>query len=332
VSEPKGAGIAWTEERATKERTTREGDVSKAPGGERTAVNWQAVLSAALIGAERAVVPPPPGAPVPPADPAGAPVAPLDPAGTLLDHAALLTVARRAGQLAGTAEPPAPAAADPRPAVSPAAGRRLRRILGGENAELLHEWLTAVVTRGLRPPPQYLPALLDRARRVAASNPDPDEARLRSLVAAAGGPRAIWLAGLNPAWSWLIAAQQETPSGQQAGAPPGAARLSGAEAAMALEMIGAQPDITGVAQLMAGVPGPWPAALTARVLSVATGALARTPLNASRVIRLAGVRADPALGAPDGMADFSPQAPQVLHTMLAVLRFRYDMLRELDAG
>jgi len=101
---------------------------------------------------------------------------------------------------------------------------------------------------------------------------------------------------------------------------------------MALEMIGAQPDITAVAQLMAGVPGPWPAALTARVLSTATSALARTPLNASRVIRLAGVRADPALGAPDGMADFPPQAPQVLHTMHAVLRFRYDMLRELDAG
>jgi hypothetical protein len=223
--------------------------------------------------------------------------------------------------------------------VSPAAGRRLRRILGGENAELLHEWLAAVVNRGLRPPPQYLPALLDRARRVAASNPDPDEARLRSLVAVAGGPRAVWLAGLNPAWSWLVVGQQAAPSGQQsvppgqqAGQPPRAARLSGAEAAMALEMIGAQPDITAVAQLMAGVPGPWPAALTARVLSAATGALARTPLNASRVIRLAGVRADPALGAPDGMADFSPQSPQVLHTMLSVLRFRYDMLRELDAG
>jgi hypothetical protein len=281
--------------------------------------NWQAVLSAALIGSERAVVPPPPGAPVPPADPAGA----------LLDHAALLTVARRAGQLAGSAEPPEPAAADPRPAVSAAAGRRLRRILGGEAAPaegggaLLHEWLTAVTERGLRPPPQYLPALLDRARRVAASNPDPDEARLRGLVAAAGGPRAAWLAGLNPAWSWLLDGQQP---------PPPRAPLSGAEAAMALDMIGAQSDITGVAQLMAEVPGPWPAALTARVLSAATGALARTPLNASRVIRLAAVRADPALGAPDGMAEFSPQAPQVLHTMLSVLRFRYDMLRELDAG
>jgi hypothetical protein len=276
--------------------------------------NWQAVLSAALIGSERAVVPPPPGAPDPSADPAS----------LLLDHAALLTVARRAGQLAESAEPPEPAAADPRPAVSPAAGRRLARILNGENAELLHEWLYAVLDRGLRPPPQYLPALLDRARRVAASNPDPDEARLRGLVAVAGGPRAAWLAALNPAWSWLLTDEQT--------ATPARPRLSGVEAAMALEMIGAQPDITAVAQLMAEVPGPWPVALTARVLSTATSALARTPLNASRVIRLAGVRADPALGAPDGMAEFSPQAPQVLHTMLAVLRFRYEMLRELDAG
>jgi len=281
--------------------------------------SWQAVLSAALIGSERTVVPPPPGAPGPPADPAAA----------LLDHAALLTVARRAGRLAGSAEPPEPAAADPRPAVSPAAGRRLGRILGGEAAssgagDLLHEWLTAVVERGLRPPPQYLPALLDRARRVAASNPDPDEARLRGLVAAAGGPRAAWLASLNPAWSWLRGAQPATP------AQP--ARLPVGQAATALEMIDAQPDITAVAQLLAEMPGPWPAALTARALRAATSALARTPLNASRVIRLAGLRADPALGAPDGMADFSPQAPQVLHNMLSVLRFRYDMLRELDAA
>jgi hypothetical protein len=276
-------------------------------------VNWSAVLSAALIGSERAVVPPLPGAPPQPTDPAGA----------LLDHAALLTVARRAGQLAGSAEPPEPAADDARPAVSAAAGRRLVRILSGENAELLSEWLSAATGAGLRPPPHLLPTLLDRARRVASANPDPDEARLRGLVAAAGGPRATWLASLNPAWSWLAA----TPP-----AAPAPARLSGAEAATALEMIGAQDDITGVAQLMAEVPGPWPAALTARVLSAATSALARTPLNASRVIRLAGVRADPALGAPDGMADFSPQAPQVLHSMLSVLRFRYEMLKELTGG
>jgi len=280
--------------------------------------DWQAVLTAALIGTERAVVPPPPlGFPKP------EPGTTTDPASALLDQAALLTVARRAGCRPETAEPPASAGDDPRPAVSEAAGARLRRILGGENADLLHEWLNAAVAHGLRPPPELLPALLDRARRVAATNPDPDEARLRGLVATAGGARATWLAGLNPAWSWLVTEQPAAP-------PP--RRLTEADAERALALAEAQPDINALAQLMAAVPPPWPARLAAKVLTTATGSLSRTPLNASRVIRLAGTRADPALGAPGALADFPPQAPQVLHNMLAVLRFRYEMLRELDAG
>ena len=185
---------------------------------------------------------------------------------------------------------------------------------------MLHEWLNAAADHGLRPPPQLLPALLDRARRVAATNPDPDEARLRSLVATAGGARATWLAGLNPAWSWLLAEQLEEP-------PP--RRLTEADPERALALADAQPDINALAQLMAVVPAPSPATLAAKVLTRASGALSQTPLNASRVIRLAGTRADPALGAPGALADFPPEAPQVLHNMLAVLRFRYEMLREL---
>jgi hypothetical protein len=288
--------------------------------------SWQAVLTAALIGSERAVVPPPPA--VLPTGPAASSASPPDPAATLLDHAALLTVARRAGRRAGSADPLPAAAGDPRPAVSVAAGRRLTRILGGDSVpggggELLHEWLTAAVALGLRPPPQLLPALLDRARRAAASNPDPDEARLRGLVAAAGGPRATWLAGLNPAWSWLLAGQ-----------PPAPARayLTETGAGEVMEFLDRQPDTNALGALVTRVPGPWPAPLLQRVLALAAGGLTRTPLNASRVIRLAGVRADPALGAPGAMADFPPQAPQVFHNMLAVLRFRYEMLRELDAG
>jgi hypothetical protein len=280
--------------------------------------DWQAVLTAALIGSERAVVPPPP-----PGFPTGETSAHTDPAAALLDQAALLTVARRAGYRPETAEPLVVAADDASPAVSAAAGHRLRRILGGENAELLHEWLNAAVGRGLRPPPELLPALLDRARRVAATNPDPDEARLRGLVAAAGGARATWLAGLNPAWSWLLAGQPD---------PPPRRLLTEADAERILKQLDAQrEDINALAQLMAVVPAPWPARLAAKVLTRASRALSQTPLNASRVIRLAGTRADPALGAPGALADFPPEAPQVLHSMLAVLRFRYEMLRELDA-
>lgn len=235
----------------------------------------------------------------------------------------MLTVARRAGHRPESAEPLLVAADDPRPAVSPAAGHRLARILGGENSELLHEWLIAAVGRELRPPPQLLPALLDRARRVAATNPDPDEARLRTLVAAAGGARATWLAGLNPAWSWLLTEQPT---------PPPRPRLAEADAAKAMALVDAQPDINALAQLVMAIPGPWPAALAARVLTKASGALSRTPLNASRTIRLTGIRADPALGAPGALADFPAEAPQVLHNMLGVLRFRYEMLRELGSA
>jgi hypothetical protein len=70
-------------------------------------------------------------------------------------------------------------------------------MLSGENPDLLTEWLTAAVTRGLRPPAQLLPALLDRARRVSPADPE-----LRRLAAQAGGSRVRWLAGLNPDWAF----------------------------------------------------------------------------------------------------------------------------------
>jgi Family of unknown function (DUF5691) len=123
-----------------------------------------------------------------------------DPAAVLLDRAALLTAARRAGRRPDRAEPLPVCEPDPRPAVSPAAGRRLARMLGGEYPELLTEWLTAVADRGLQPPPQSLPALLDLARRTRAA-----DSGLVRLVAEAGGPRARWLAGLNPDWDFAAA-------------------------------------------------------------------------------------------------------------------------------
>jgi hypothetical protein len=191
---------------------------------------WQDLVTASLIGTERAPVPPVriPGWPAtdnPAADdhsaakftqggavdqravlfdPAETPLdpaeTPLDPAETLLDQAALLTAARRAGRPAGHAEPLPTAGPDPRPLVSTAAGDRLAWMLRGEHPELLTEWLTAAVERGLRVPAQLLPGLLDRARRVSPADPE-----LRRLVAAAGGPRARWLAGLNAEWTFAAA-------------------------------------------------------------------------------------------------------------------------------
>jgi len=160
---------------------------------------WQDLVTASLIGTERAGVP----AVADPGLPVRAGGVPDDPAALLLDRAALLTVARRGGRPAGQAEPPPAAEPDPAPAASPAAGRRLARMLGGEHPDLLAEWLTAAVARDRRAPDHLLPALLDRARRTPPSGPE-----LRLLSAQAGGSRARWLAGLNPDWTFVTAQAQ----------------------------------------------------------------------------------------------------------------------------
>jgi Family of unknown function (DUF5691) len=155
---------------------------------------WRDLVTASLIGTERSVVPAVAVPGLPPAEDD-----PGDPAVVLLDRAALLTAARRAGRRPDRAEPLPVCALDPRPTVSPAAARRLRRLIGGEQPDLLTEWLTAAVARGLLLPPQLLPALLDRARRIR-----PADQGLPGLLAAAGGPRARWLADLNPDWEHAV--------------------------------------------------------------------------------------------------------------------------------
>ncbi len=166
---------------------------------------WRDLVTASLIGTERAVVPPVqiPGRPSG-ADPT---TGSSDPADLLLGRAALLTAARRAGRVPDRAEPPPAAEPDPRPAVSQAASRRLAAMLGGEHPDLLSEWLTTAVTRGLRPPAQLVPALLDRARRTT-----PAGAELRHLVVTVGGSRARWLAGLNPDWAFAAAEPTGAPA------------------------------------------------------------------------------------------------------------------------
>jgi Family of unknown function (DUF5691) len=173
---------------------------------------WRDLVTASLIGTERAVVPPVhiPGCP-PGADPANPATGSSDPADLLLGRAALLTAARRAGRVPDRAEPPPAAGHDPRPAVSAAAGRRLAAMLGGEHPDLLSEWLTAAVTRGLRPPAQLVPALLDRGRRTT-----PAGTELRHLVAAAGGSRARWLASLNPDWAFVAETPRQASAGDEA--------------------------------------------------------------------------------------------------------------------
>ncbi|WFB08936.1 DUF5691 domain-containing protein [Streptomyces sp. LX-29] len=155
---------------------------------------WDDLLAAALLGTDRRR---------PPVTPRPGQEAP----GALLDAAALSTVARRAGLRPAAAwAAPAPAPEDPRPPLPPAARRRLALLLADRSAgghsgtraapdltELLPQWLALANERGYRAPAPLLPALLDAARARTDLRPE-------ALVLA--GPRALWLAALNPEWKF----------------------------------------------------------------------------------------------------------------------------------
>ncbi|GAA3771160.1 DUF5691 domain-containing protein [Streptomyces phyllanthi] len=164
--------------------------------------SWEELVTVALLGTDRRAV----------AGPGAGRDAPV----TLLDRAAVETVRRRAGvRPARAAARPEPAAADPRPPLPPAAARRLAMLLadrpgtggGGRRGtapdlmELLPQWLALANTRGFAAPPEALPALLDAAR---------GRTDLRPAALTFAGPRALWLARLNPDWRFALRA---TPGG-----------------------------------------------------------------------------------------------------------------------
>ncbi|MDO0926140.1 DUF5691 domain-containing protein [Streptomyces sp. TG1A-8] len=161
------------------------------------ATSWEDLVTTALLGTDRR---PPAGA----GPGRRAPVA-------LLDAAAVEAVRRRAGlRPAPAARRPEPAPEDPRPPLPAAAARRLATLLadrpgggGGRRGsapdlvELLPQWLAAANARGYAAPPQALPALLDAAR---------GRTDLRPAALAFAGPRALWLARLNPDWRFALRA------------------------------------------------------------------------------------------------------------------------------
>ncbi|MCQ4203326.1 DUF5691 domain-containing protein [Streptomyces coelicoflavus] len=169
------------------------------PAPEATAPGvWEELVTSALLGTDRRT---PPGGERGP----GA-------AAALLDAAAAETVRRRAGlRPARAARRPEPAPEDPRPPLPAAAARRLTMLLtdrpgtagGGRRGsapdlmELLPQWLATANARGFAAPPQTLPALLDAAR---------GRTDLRPAALAFAGPRALWLARLNPDWRFALRA------------------------------------------------------------------------------------------------------------------------------
>ncbi|MEU2928276.1 DUF5691 domain-containing protein [Streptomyces sp. NPDC007251] len=187
------------------DRTTSTDVEATAP-----AISWDDLVTTALLGTDRR-----------PVTYAGASrEAPL----ALLDAAAVAIVRRRAGlRPARAARRPEPAPEDPRPALPAAAARRLATLLadrsgggsGGRRGsspdlvELLPQWLAAANAHGYAAPPQALPALLDAAR---------GRTDLRPAALAFAGPRALWLARLNPDWRFALRAS-----------PGGGATLPGPE-------------------------------------------------------------------------------------------------------
>ncbi|MEU7413242.1 DUF5691 domain-containing protein [Streptomyces sp. NPDC042638] len=179
--------------------------MSGAPAGGHTTTPgsaWEELVTTALLGTDRRA----------PAHAVPGRAAPL----ALLDAAAVATVRRRAGlRPARPAARPERAPADPRPALPAPAARRLTTLLadrsggagGGRRGsspdlmELLPQWLAAANAHGYAAPPQALPALLDAAR---------GRTDLRPAALAFAGPRALWLARLNPDWRFALRA---TPGG-----------------------------------------------------------------------------------------------------------------------
>lgn len=177
---------------------------------------WDELVTAALLGSERRT---PPG---------GSPSA-------LLDAAAVATVRHRAGLMPAVAGVrPDPAPADSRAALPVAAAARLATLLAGRSAgtgsgggrrgtapdlaELLPQWLAAANQHGYRAPDAQLPALLDAARA---------RTDLRAETLAFAGPRALWLARLNPEWKFAL--RNTVPQhGVEAPDDPDGARAGGA--------------------------------------------------------------------------------------------------------
>ncbi|MFN2562332.1 MAG: DUF5691 domain-containing protein [Jatrophihabitans sp.] len=141
------------------------------------------------------------------AGPAGAHADVLDPdpAAAVLDAAALLDVARRAGGLAAAPVAlPAPAPADNAPELSRAAGALLRDVLYRRtDRELAAQLLAAAAAAGRIAPAPLLPELLELATRDGA---------LRASVAALLGERGRWLAGLRT--EWLRVADAQAPASE----------------------------------------------------------------------------------------------------------------------
>src|SRR5215469_2439375 len=168
---------------------------------------WPDLVDAAVVGMGRAQLPAVASAPAGLAElaaPAGSDV-PAE--ARLLRLTAAASRARRAGfvpPLAADRTAPDQAPDDDRPGVSGAARRRLAELLATDQTELVTEWARLLAQAGRRPPETSIPAVLYLLK-------DGNDA-LRKALLPLLGPRAAWLATINPEWDWVIAASAGPPA------------------------------------------------------------------------------------------------------------------------
>ena len=163
---------------------------------------WKDFSTAALLGT---------GKGAPPALPSQLQViagetAALSDEARFLTQAGALALWRRAGwQPSASDAETSPCEAETTAPLGRASVGHLRAMISGSGAGVLPEWLAEAARLGRHLPPEYLPALLDRARQ---------DRSLRPLVLTAGGRRALWLAAQNPDWSF---APSEAPDAWETG-------------------------------------------------------------------------------------------------------------------
>jgi hypothetical protein len=116
---------------------------------------------------------------------------------SLLGSAALLVIARSAGASTRTGgETLQPCQQETLPVCNDPAAESLRRMLSGDNAACLPEWLELAAAAGQLCPPRDLPALLSKAQ---------SEASLRPLITHVLGHRGLWLARQHQPWHFVLA-------------------------------------------------------------------------------------------------------------------------------
>jgi hypothetical protein len=196
------------------------GTVSGGPVSEP--LGYDDLVTAATVGTDRSSGSRGAQAPASLAGPAGAHAAVLDdadPAAALLDAAALLTSARRAGLQTAAAGLPPPAPPDAAPELSAGACAVLGYALRERDLLLLADLLTAAAGAGFRAAAPTLPSLLDAAAR---------DSGLCPAVGAVLGERGRWLAAHRPEWQRAAAAARPLRPGQLTGlAGAGPARAPG---------------------------------------------------------------------------------------------------------